>query len=185
MLGNKKIFYTGDNQMKFAQVIKDKRLEYSMTQSELAEKLFVSNKTISNWETGKTMPDLDNVLYIAKVLHISLDKMLLEDNNMVDHVKRIQEIKATKKMTWVAYLTNFIFFLMFSTQPIFGKLPVPTLIMMLIGALANIWVMIHFLAKTNSLEDKDVNTIKTENYKSVVVTTIIAVIALTIALFLH
>lgn len=39
--------------MKFAQVIKDKRLEYSMTQSELAEKLFVSNKTISNWETGK------------------------------------------------------------------------------------------------------------------------------------
>lgn len=53
MLGNKKIFYTGDNQMKFAQVIKDKRLEYSMTQSELAEKLFVSNKTISNWETGK------------------------------------------------------------------------------------------------------------------------------------
>ncbi|WP_273720511.1 helix-turn-helix transcriptional regulator, partial [Leuconostoc mesenteroides] len=83
--------------MKFAQVIKDKRLEYSMTQSELAEKLFVSNKTISNWETGKTMPDLDNVLYIAKVLHISLDKMLLEDNNMVDHVKRIQEIKATKK----------------------------------------------------------------------------------------
>ncbi|MGR8838577.1 helix-turn-helix domain-containing protein, partial [Leuconostoc falkenbergense] len=92
--------------MKFAQVIKDKRLEYSMTQSELAEKLFVSNKTISNWETGKTMPDLDNVLYIAKVLHISLDKMLLEDNNMVDHVKRIQEIKATKKMTWVAYLTN-------------------------------------------------------------------------------
>lgn len=48
MLGNKKIFYTGDNQMKFAQVIKDKRLEYSMTQSEFAEKLFVSNKTISN-----------------------------------------------------------------------------------------------------------------------------------------
>ncbi|MGR8838584.1 XRE family transcriptional regulator, partial [Leuconostoc falkenbergense] len=79
----------------------------------------------------------------------------------------------------------FIFVLMFSTQPIFGKLPVPTLIMMLIGALANIWVMIHFLAKTNSLEDKDVNTIKTENDKSVVVTTIIAVIALTIALFLH
>lgn len=171
--------------MKFAQIIKDRRLEYGITQSELAEKLLVSNKTISNWENEKTMPDLDNVLYIAKVLHISLDKMLLEDSKMIDNVKRMQEIKATKKMTWIAYLTNFIFFLMFSTQSIFGNLSIPTLIMMLIGALANIWVMIHFISKINLLEDKNVNTIKTDNYKSVIVTTIIAVIALTIALFLH
>ncbi|MGY3743401.1 helix-turn-helix domain-containing protein [Leuconostoc inhae] len=171
--------------MAFDQIIKNKRQELNITQSELAEKLFVSNKTISNWETGKTMPDLDNVLYIAKVLHLSLDKLLLEDNNMVEHVKHIQEIKATKKMTWVSYVTNFMFFLMFSTQSLFGQLPVPILVMMLIGAWANIWVLFHFWSKTDSLEDKAPNMIKINNTKAIVVTTIITVIALITTILVH
>jgi len=171
--------------MTFAQIIKTKRQELNITQSELAEKLFVSNKTISNWETGKTMPDLDNILYIAKTLRISLDKLLLEDNHMIDHVKHIQEIRATRKMTWVASITNIIFFLMFSTQSFFGQLPVPFLVMMLIGAWANIWVLFHFLSKTDSLEDREPSMIKETNNKALVITALLAVIALISAVLVH
>ncbi|MEX0379779.1 helix-turn-helix domain-containing protein [Leuconostoc sp. MS02] len=171
--------------MTFAQIIKAKRQDLNMTQSELSEKLFVSNKTISNWETGKTMPDLDNVLYIAKVLRLSLDQLLLEDNNMINHIKRVQEIKATKKMTWVSYITNSMFFLMFSTQSFFGQLTVPILVMMLIGALANIWVLFHFLSKADSLGDKEPSMIKVTNNKTLVVTAVLAVIALISTILVH
>ena len=40
-------------------ILKEKRAEYQLTQEQLAEKIFVSKKTISNWETQKTTPDID------------------------------------------------------------------------------------------------------------------------------
>ena len=38
-------------------LIRKKRIGHSMTQSELAEKVFVGKATVSAWETGKTYPD--------------------------------------------------------------------------------------------------------------------------------
>ena len=51
--------------MKISQVIKDKRKEFGFNQEELADKIFVSKKTISNWETGKPTPDLKSILRIS------------------------------------------------------------------------------------------------------------------------
>ena len=103
---------------------------------------------------------------------------------MINHIKRVQEIKATKKLTWVSYITNFMFFLMFSTQSLFGQLPVPILVMMLTGAWANIWVLFHFLSKTDALEDKEPSMIKVTNNKALVITAVLAVIALISTLML-
>ena len=48
--------------------IKDLREQQKLTQEELAEKLFVTRQTVSNYENGKTRPDVDMILKMAEVL---------------------------------------------------------------------------------------------------------------------
>lgn len=56
--------------------IKYFRKEKKLTQNELAELLFVTRQAISNWETGKTRPDIDSLDAIAKALEIDLMELL-------------------------------------------------------------------------------------------------------------
>ena len=57
-------------------VIKELREKHNMTQAELADKLCVSDKTISKWETAKGYPDISLLEPIAKVFDISVTELL-------------------------------------------------------------------------------------------------------------
>lgn len=48
--------------------IRKQRVQQGMSQEALAEKLHVSRQTISNYETGKSYPDIDMLVNIAEVL---------------------------------------------------------------------------------------------------------------------
>lgn len=50
-----------------------------MTQEQLAEKLHVSRQTISKWEADVTMPDLESVVSVSRMFHISLDDLMMEE----------------------------------------------------------------------------------------------------------
>ena len=52
------------------------RVRQGMTQDQLAEALFVTRQSVSNYETGKSRPDIDMLLRIADVLHTDLDSLL-------------------------------------------------------------------------------------------------------------
>ena len=78
--------------MEINQKIKTERRVAEWTQEQLADKIFVSKRTISNWETGKTLPDIESVLRLAKVFQISLDDLLLEDSAVVKELKRKEEL---------------------------------------------------------------------------------------------
>ncbi len=67
----------------FAQQLKARRKNSSLTQQQLADKLNVSRKTISGWETGRNRPDIDILRQMAKIYHISLDQ-LVSDADKVD-----------------------------------------------------------------------------------------------------
>ena len=56
--------------------IKDLRIRKNMTQDELAEKLFVTRQTVSNYETGKSRPDIDMLERIAEVLDADIQQVL-------------------------------------------------------------------------------------------------------------
>lgn len=56
--------------------IRDLRLRRNMTQDELAQKLFVTRQTVSNYETGKSRPDIDMLLTIAQVLGADIHQVL-------------------------------------------------------------------------------------------------------------
>ena len=49
-----------------------------MTQEQLAEKLNVSRQTISKWESDSTSPDLESIVKISRIFHVSLDDLLKE-----------------------------------------------------------------------------------------------------------
>lgn len=56
--------------------IRDLRQRKNMTQDELAEQLFVTRQTVSNYETGRTRPDVDMVVKIAEILDTDANTVL-------------------------------------------------------------------------------------------------------------
>lgn len=61
--------------MELKNIIIQKRKEKNMTQEELAEKLNVARQTVSKWETGETVPDIDSLKKLAILLEISIDRI--------------------------------------------------------------------------------------------------------------
>lgn len=59
-----------------------------MTQEQFAEKLNVSRQTISKWETGNTSPDLDSIVRICKIFHVSSDDLLMGGEAMEGETNR-------------------------------------------------------------------------------------------------
>lgn len=56
--------------------IKKHRKKMQLTQTQLAEKMFVSTQAISNWERGLTPPDLENLCKLSVFFHVSVDSLL-------------------------------------------------------------------------------------------------------------
>lgn len=59
--------------------IKILREKQKLTQSQLAEKLCVSDKTVSKWETGRGLPDISMIEPLANVLKVSVPELLSGD----------------------------------------------------------------------------------------------------------
>ncbi|MQS53610.1 helix-turn-helix transcriptional regulator [Companilactobacillus mishanensis] len=55
------------------------RTQMNLTQDDVAEKLHVSRQTVSNWETGKTIPDSDSLTAISDLYNISIDDLMKPD----------------------------------------------------------------------------------------------------------
>ena len=64
------------SQQEIGRFIAEKRRAKNLTQEQLAELLGVSNKTISKWETGKSMPDYAVVESLCKALNITIPELL-------------------------------------------------------------------------------------------------------------
>lgn len=64
------------NQQKIGQFLKKMRNEKKLTQAELAEMLGVTNRSISRWENGATMPDFDLLIELAKYYEVEVGEIL-------------------------------------------------------------------------------------------------------------
>ncbi|WP_223321330.1 helix-turn-helix domain-containing protein [Leuconostoc mesenteroides] len=93
----------------FHNLIKEKRQKMSLTQMDLANKLLVSNKTISNWETGKTLPDIENIILISKYLNLSLDDLFLGDETMVEKLRENQQERKFYRVVKISLVSAMIF----------------------------------------------------------------------------
>lgn len=78
--------------MELGQQLKAHRKELGISQDELAEKIFVSRQSISNWENNKTYPDIHTLLLLAETFGVSLDELIKGD---VEEMKK--EINAQER----------------------------------------------------------------------------------------
>lgn len=80
------------DQIKIGKFISSLRKEKKYTQEELAEKLNVSNKSISRWENGNTMPDLSLIPKLCEILGISINELLSGERIESDeYQKKLEE----------------------------------------------------------------------------------------------
>ena len=96
------------NQANIGSYIARKRREKNLTQEQLAERLGVSNKTISKSENGKCMPDYSIIQKLCDVIHVSLPELMdgedaaedsvrvYDDEQILDLLRRTQELERQK-----------------------------------------------------------------------------------------
>ncbi|KAI4445736.1 hypothetical protein C823_000252 [Eubacterium plexicaudatum ASF492] len=103
------------NQLLVGKFITQKRKEKNLTQEQLAEKIGVSNKTISKWETGKCMPDYSVIELLCEELNITLAELMngeedeksihtYDNEQIVEMLKEIRNLK-TKESDYRIYFT--------------------------------------------------------------------------------
>ena len=100
------------NQTAIGSYIAKKRREKNLTQEQLAEKLGVSNKTISKWENGKCMPDYSIIEQLCKELSVTLSELMdgedaaedsvrvYDDEQILDLLRRTQELERQKNILY-------------------------------------------------------------------------------------
>ncbi len=79
--------------MELATHIKEHRARLGMSQEELAEAIFVSRQTISNWETDRTYPDVQSLLLLSNLFDVSVDSLIKGD---VEEMKQVLSAEAKK-----------------------------------------------------------------------------------------
>ncbi len=100
--------------MNLGSQIKKYRSELSMSQDELAEKVFVSRQSVSNWENDKTYPDIKSLLLLSEVFQVSLDQLIKGDLEIMKKEISTQELADFQKDA--AIMT--VFFLLILITPI-------------------------------------------------------------------
>ena len=78
--------------MELNEQIKKYRTEMNISQEELAEKIFVTRQSISNWENGKTYPDIHSLLLFSSLFGISLDQLVKGDIEIMKEEIKKDEI---------------------------------------------------------------------------------------------
>ena len=96
------------NQLAIGKFIARKRKEKNLTQEQLAQKLGVSNKTVSKWECGKCMPDYSLVKPLCQELDITVSELMdgevntdsniraFDEEQILDMLRRIQRMEKQK-----------------------------------------------------------------------------------------
>ena len=81
------------DQKKIGSFISTRRRDMGMTQSQLAEKLGITDKAVSKWETGKSMPDLSLFHPLCDLLQITLNELLsgeyISDENLKEKANHL------------------------------------------------------------------------------------------------
>ena len=77
--------------------LKQARLAANLTQEELAEKVGVSRQTVSNWENGRSYPDIVSIIALSDVYDITLDSLVKGDNEMIKYLKKSTDVTRSNK----------------------------------------------------------------------------------------
>lgn len=75
------------------------RNELGLSQEALAEAIYVTRQTVSNWETGKSYPDIQSLLRLSTLFGISLDQLIKGDADRMKEKINTEEIRAFNRLS--------------------------------------------------------------------------------------
>ena len=110
------------NQIEIGKFIAKCRKEKNLTQAQLAEKLNITDRAVSKWETGKSMPDSSIMLELCEILGITVNELLSGvEINMEDYEKKADEnLIALQKKDENNMTKNVIISILFSATLLIG-----------------------------------------------------------------
>lgn len=118
--------------VKTGNFIASKRKQQGMTQKQLAERLSISDKTVSKWETGRSAPDNSILLDLCEVLGISVNELLSgeeiseevyvrrAEENFVEMIKEEEKRGAGERFTRAGIIVEFLLLLFIIYMALFG-----------------------------------------------------------------
>lgn len=78
--------------MELGKQIKKHRQEVQLSQEKLADRVYVSRQTISNWENDKSYPDVNSLVLLSEIFQISLDNLIKGDIEVMKDIIQKEEI---------------------------------------------------------------------------------------------
>lgn len=102
--------------MEIGQQIIRYRKQQALSQEELAEKVYVSRQSISNWENDKTYPDIYSLLLLSQIFQVSLDQLIKGDIEKMKYTITQVDKKNFERDTKV--MVTLMILLMISSYPL-------------------------------------------------------------------
>jgi transcriptional regulator with XRE-family HTH domain len=88
--------------LNISEKLKQARLASNLTQEELADRVGVSRQTISNWENGRSYPDIVSIIELSNIYNMTLDSLLKGDNEMIEHLKKSTDVTKSNRHVLIA-----------------------------------------------------------------------------------
>ncbi len=92
---------------KFGEYIYTKRKKLGLTQDELGRKLGVTNKAVSKWEVGETLPDVTMLISLAGILGVTVDELLTQKDKVVEN-EVVVNVKVNKVYIAICFILGLL-----------------------------------------------------------------------------
>lgn len=93
---------------KIGEFIKILRVEKKLSQGDLAELLNVTRQTVSKWETGVSLPSLDNIKEMSKIFEVEIEELINGELKLVDDIEK-NSTKKSNMFFWILFLFILVF----------------------------------------------------------------------------
>lgn len=127
--------------MEIGNQIKQHRAALNLSQEELAEQIYVTRQTLSNWENGKTYPDVNSLLRLSDAFGVTLDELVKGDiPKMKEQIKQADIIEF-KRASWI--LTIMYLVMVVSALPLWTYLKTTGMVIWGIWTTASLLYAFH------------------------------------------
>ncbi|MCL2589108.1 MAG: helix-turn-helix domain-containing protein [Oscillospiraceae bacterium] len=87
--------------MNISKVIREQRNQLSLSQEELAEKLYVTRQTIGNWENDKSYPDIHSLILLSQIFDMTIDNLVKGDLEVMKKTVEKKDVNTAKRNAWL------------------------------------------------------------------------------------
>lgn len=98
--------------MNLSEKLKYCRTKQNFTQSQVAEKLHISRKTVSGWENARSFPDISSLVTLSKIYKVSLDDLLNDDRLLEEYASQNKKLNTSTKITNFFYYVTLLSWLL-------------------------------------------------------------------------